>query len=573
MILTGRPIALRIVEGLNSEKPLLEPPYQPLLSIDVRALVAPRRSAPQAVHPYRSAPAADVLDFESREMEATAATVFQEWASQMPAAPRDVRELIHSSTARLRLIGRMVTRIEGRRPAVEGGRRDTAIQVAPAGGITGAFAWGREGVACSEEELTRDADLVCTVTRGRALEPGDLPSEIPASWLESHWAGLQVRLSPGERIVSQSFTLLKVPSVEVTYAVGEQRQTISFEGMRLLAPPRWKDHLFHARAESLRWLKGTLAALPVMVFLFYLARGEHFLNGALAGLVLTTATLGALLYGFRARRTLGRPAGRWLAAALAPAMVMGVMAVRLEPRAETVRSYLEDGELAKARMILRALDDAADPELASLWNELHVQLALQATSCGAVAEELARIPEDAPRRKLGVARADALALQAAKVAVEAGEIESAEASLECGSTALRSGTATSSLRARIALGGGRLSLNKRDWAAVLESADSAMVLGDGDGSIALLTELRSAVLGEVVALIERSRRDQDPRHRLADERKAVELWTRYLPTEGSAELAELRAAMERDEAAVARLDARVAQEGREVVELFAGEQR
>jgi hypothetical protein len=99
--------------------------------------------------------------------------------------------------------------------------------------------WTRE--QATDEEIARDATTVCAVTRDRALEESDLPAEVPEAWSKAHWPAMSPRLDRGERIATQTFTLLQAPVVELTCVFGNKRRTISFEGSRRLMPPASAD--------------------------------------------------------------------------------------------------------------------------------------------------------------------------------------------------------------------------------------------------------------------------------------------------------------------------------------------
>jgi hypothetical protein len=161
---------------------------------------------------------------------------------------------------------------------VEGGPRDGDVQVEPDGDATRAFHWGKDGVPATEAQVAQDAKVVCRARLERVLTMEDLPAEVPPEWLTANWERIHARIEVGEKVVSQGFELLEVPSIEVEYGLGAVQQVVSLEGLRMLAPPVTEDRLFASRASSLRMVAIGLALLPAAVLIVYAARGPYYLS-------------------------------------------------------------------------------------------------------------------------------------------------------------------------------------------------------------------------------------------------------------------------------------------------------
>ena len=434
---------------------------------------------------------------------------------------------------------------------VEGGPRDGDVQVEPDGDVTRAFVWGKDGVQSSHEEIVKDAKVVCAVNQDRLLTLEDLPVEVPSEWRSAYWQGIQARIQPGERIVSQTFTLLEVPAVEVTYAVGSESQMISFEGLRMLAPPVTSDRLFSGRASALQLFAWVLGAVPLAVLVVYLARGQYFLKPAMAGVVVCAAAAGAVIYGVLWRTTLRRVAWTWLGAAVVPMIAGTVLAIVIEPSVGAARGYVDAGQLDLARVELGALGDG-DASVA-IWMDIYAKDALAAKTCSEVTAVIGKMSVRTPQRVVAQAHADALAVTAAETSVEAGQLDGAASALACASDALRNGPTGSGLRSRIELAAAKVCLMKKDWDCVLAKTKTA----GGNGGDALRAAVLTAVRADVDTAINSARVDKDPRSRLLTGKTAIDLWTRYLITElgnDPAQLVALKATTAKDEQTVAKLD-------------------
>ena len=657
-------------------------------------------SAPSAAvppeHPYRVVLPVEPGVFEDpRRLEAAVSNVFGAWARQLPKAPRDPRETLRGLNLRKRLIGRLTTKLDGRRfawraapytgrdrmvggtridPAgldaynppgdlrsrsrylelcrrcggdgriecaacggasrvtcvacagagkihgvtangarrllncktckgkatiscsactkgqvdcascersgrieywleVEGGPREGDVQVEPDGAVTRAFPWGKDGVPASEDEIVKDARVVCAVSKDRLLALEDLPGEVPEGWRSAHWQAIQARLQPGERVVSQTFSLLEVPSVEVTYAVGDESQSVELEGLRLLAPPVSADGLFNARAASLRRLAVALGALPLIVGLVYAARGTYFHNTHVFGVVVCAAVAAAVIYGVLWHATLRGGARKWLAIAIPPIAAATVLAITAEPSEAAARRYIEDGQLELARVELEALGKPTDGDLAPLWAEVHLKEALATKTCSAATGHVAKIAAGAPQRVKAQAHADALAVSETEKALAADTLDVATASLACASEVLRSSAAGRGVLARIQIATAKNCRAVRDWPCVFARAAEVELNGESRAATALRDATRAAIRVDVDASIYAARSEKDLARRVELQRAAIDLWTRHLlPEKGEpAELVALKATAEKDQLALDRQNEaarqrRIAEEQRQAAE-------
>jgi hypothetical protein len=456
---------------------------------------------------------------------------------------------------------------------VEGGPRDGDIQIEPDGAVTRAFPWGKDGVPASDDEIRQDARILCAVTEDRLLTLDDLPGEVPEDWRSAHWQAIQARLQPGERVVSQTFSLLEVPSIEATYVVGSESQSIELEGLRLLAPPVSVDGLFHGRALALRRLAMVLAVVPLVVGAVYAARGTYFHSAAALGVIVCAAIAAAVVYGVFWQVTLWGGARRWLALAIPPIAAATALAIIAEPSAAAARRFIEEGQLELAEAELTALGNPADGELGPLWADVHLKRALTTKTCAVASGFTAKIAASTPQHATARAHADSLAAAEAEQALADGRLEAAGAALSCASEALRSGVAGRRIHARIQGAASRRCLTARDWPCVL--ARAAEVERDGETAAAgvLRDAAREAVRAEITAASSAARTEKDLARRIELRRTAVDLWTRYLlPETGEpAELAALKSAAATDQLALDRQNEvarkqRIAEEQRRAAE-------
>ncbi|HVK84460.1 MAG TPA: hypothetical protein VM513_10160 [Kofleriaceae bacterium] len=408
---------------------------------------------------------------------------------------------------------------------LEGGPREGDIQVEPDGDLTRAFTWGRDGAPATADEIARDARVVAAISQPRQLTLADLPPDVPRAWIDAHWDGIQARLQPGERIVDQTFTLLEVPSVELTYGIGKSAQAIQLEGLRMLAPPVTADHLFASRAASLRRLALVLAAIPAAVFVAYAIRGSYFLTSTTAGVIACAALACGILYAVIWHTSLGRSAWRWLGAAAVPVAAATSLAILSEPTEARARELIARGQLALAKIELEAL---GSPDSSALWADVHLAEALGATTCTAASERASLLPAGSAQLQRARAHADALALHEAEARLTGRDPAGAVTALTCASDTIRKAENGRTLEARVHLATARACLDANDWACAYSRADEAARLGATGDADTVRAEVRAKVTAAVDDAIASSRNETDLAKRVSLQRNADELWTRYL---------------------------------------------
>jgi hypothetical protein len=635
---------------------------------------APAPVAPPPESQFHVAHPVDPSVFDDSTLAETAAVqVFASWASKLPKAPRNAGDAVRSMELRTRLIGRLVTRIEGRRavwrsapyagrdkvgaPALDcaaidpwnppvdlrrlsrhaascancqgqgrvacvgcggagrvecwscsgagkycgttanganrllnckqcRGKGDLAcsdcrqgrvecptchgtkklecwieidasvredVQVEPDGQVTRAYVWGSDGVHASRQELERDAAIVCEVARDRALAAEDLPAQLPPDWMAAHGPSLQPDFRPHDRIVSQSFTLLEVPSIELTYCVGDDVQAIELHGRRMLAPPISTDRLFRRRAGSLNRLAVILAALPAGAAILYLARGSYF--HSLPALGVFAAAVGLALCVYRAvwNASIGRLAARrWLKMSFLPLVAAAGLAIAAEPSARATRDYLDAGQLDLARAELEALDPHG--QRVHFWADLGLRETRAETDVERAKRRAAAIPAGTPQAAEARAHLDRLLLRSASAALADKQISAASDRLAQLSQAAQASSEARATQAEVALAHGARCLAQRTWSCAFASAKQAADLGLTERSQALresaLTALRTAA---DQALVEAEAKGPLAA-RVAAQKRAIDTWSELTAVEPGPEPSRLAATRDAHARDVARLD-------------------
>jgi hypothetical protein len=438
----------------------------------------------------------------------------------------------------------------------------TVVRLRAGGADLSGFAWAQADRDCADAEIAKDAKLVSVASHDGKLETSDLPAEVPAAWREKQWSELQEKAKAGERISSQRFLLLEMPAVELTYGFAGNRQTVAFEGLRMMAPPHSKDRVFHSRAS---WLRGGVAALaagPLLSLGVYLARGPYFVTGNLLGVVACLALVAALLFGVLWNWTLRRPA-RWLGiGALVPAIGAAILMVKMEPSLERAQELLRLGALAPAQIELEELGRTTADEV-DAWDELHLRRALQQTTCRESLGELGNVPEQTTRWATGQVYADGLAMTEARRALDRGEIEEARNALTCASKGQLDNAEGVALRVRIGSAAAERCLETRDWECAQREAEALQMMEAREAASRYRGMLTEGAKRGASELGEKTKAEQDVRVRVADERKALELWTRYVLAQEAAEpadLAALRASLAKDEGLLVKLEAQEAKQ-------------
>ncbi len=621
------------------------------------SLIAADPGVPSRVPPpneqYHAVLDVDPVAFDDQVLaEATARRVFAAWARQLPKAPRDASGTIHALTLRTRLVGRLTTRLEGRRFAwrsrpydgrdrptlppdvgaldpwnpppnlsqvtrhivdcaacagrgtvhcptcgasgrvtcrncdgvgkyhgttasgarrllnckgcrgkgsvvctagcvkgsvdcraclrcgrlerwleVEGGARDGDVQVEPDGDATRAFHWGKDGVPATEEQVARDAKVVCRVRDDRVLTPDDLPAEVPAGWRTANWERIQARIEPGEKVVSQTFELLRIPSIEVEYGLGAERQIVALEGLRMLAPPVTDDRLFAGRASSLRILGVSLGLLPVAMLIVYAARGSYYVTPLLAGMVGAMILLGGIVYATLWHSSLGRRTARkWLATAALPLAAIAGLAIVAEPSLARAKRYVAAGDVQAAARELSALGPRTDPKLASLWNDLRLRQVMVEADADRAAAWAGDLAPDTSQFNTGWAHVDELRLNAARAAIAAGDVKGARASLDQ-VTRPAAQAARTTLLDDLYIAEWRGCVKEEDWpcaADYLEKADTGRL---GDAGATARSETLAALQARTSALVDAAAHEADLERRVAALAAAERVWSMQMQAE------------------------------------------
>jgi len=302
------------------------------------------------------------------------------------------------------------------------------VQIEPDGDVTRAFMWGTDGVTATDESVEADADTVCTAQKLGRLEIDDLPPDVPGPWRTTHWAGIQPRVAPGEKVVHQRFQLLSLPASEIIYVVGNERQVITLEGKRMLAPPAADEVAFARRAAVLRMARLGLLALPLALGLVYLARGSWFLSVDVALVVVCGALAAVLAYASVWQATLLRGrAWAWLGATVVPVAAGFSLAFGAEPSLDRAREALAAGSLDRAEAELTAISpDAGDPEIEETRRKLGLRRVLESSNPTEAATLLARIEAKSAEGAIGLGHVDSLRFAAAMEQANLGKLDDAE---------------------------------------------------------------------------------------------------------------------------------------------------
>jgi hypothetical protein len=430
------------------------------------------------------------------------------------------------------------------------------VQIEPDGEITRAYTWGTDGVTASPAEVARDANVVCEVTGPHALRPGELPGAIPPEWLAAHGAAIQPTFQPGEQVRSQTFTLLEVPSIDVTYSVGAEVQTIELHGLRMLAPSLTTDRLFHRRARSLHRLMAVLAAVPAVAGIYYLSRGSYFHRLPTLGVILATVTAGICIYTAIWNATLGRRAARhWLKVIVAPVAAATTLAILAEPSSRAARHYIESNQFATARAELEALGTRSSHP--NLWADLGLRETLAEPDIERAIERVGTIPGDLPQAVEARRHVDQLLLAAATAAVAANQVPIARHRLAGLSETAATSSEARAILGEIALADGDGCVRQRNWSCALESSRRAASLGFEDRSRTLRGVTVAAVRTEAVAALRTAEATEDLATRVPAQKAAFAAWSALAAIEPGPEpatLASVRLAHERDIVQLAELE-------------------
>lgn len=302
------------------------------------------------------------------------------------------------------------------------------IQVEPDGDVTRAFRWGKDGTAATRSEVEKDAVVMGEVSAEGELSIDAVRKIVPADWLATHWKDIQPKLNSQEVVRRQSFWLLEVPSVELSYGLpGASPVQLSFEGRRLLAPPASLDTQLEPRADRIRLLRYVLAGVLFALPFAYMVRGVYFLNRGLAALWLGVALLAFALDGFVRAATLGlKQARRWALSAAIATLGVCVCAFVLEPSVRSVRRQLAAGNLQDAQRELHAIDADKSGAHQELWSALQLAQVQQATDLTAAAKASERLAEGTPQSHAASQHLLKLGQAAVEQALSARDLERAD---------------------------------------------------------------------------------------------------------------------------------------------------
>ena len=152
---------------------------------------------------------------------------------------------------------------------------------------------------------------------------------------------------------------------------------------------------------------------------------------------------------------------------------------------------------------------------------------------------------------------DAAALRAATAAMDVERVDEAEEALACASPSLIHGEQGIALRARISLFKAQRCLVEIDWRCARREEVALKSVGRLDDASRLFALTEGALRDAIIAKQATAKRTRDPRVRLAAQRDAIEYWAALVqPLKGDAvQIEALQAALEKNEAIVAKLDA------------------
>jgi hypothetical protein len=435
------------------------------------------------------------------------------------------------------------------------------IQVEPDGDVTRAFVWGKDGVDARDEKVAADAKIVDAIAVSGMMSPAALRGRVPSDWLDQHWAAIQPRLRPGERVRSQRLCLLWVPSIEVTYSLDNRiAQTVDFEGLRLLAPPAAVDQLFHDRARKLQFMSAALVLIPLVLAVVYLTRGAYFVSSAVGGLLVCCALASAAIYKVLSAVTLGRPRARaWLPAALAPLLGAGVLAFAAEPEIATARTYVSSGDYDAAARELAALGGRDEAALAPVYADLFLQQVQAAPSWRSAKRVASVMAPGTAQHQQAMAHIDRMVAYEIQIELQGGNFQRAEQLLAETSAAYAGGPEGATVRQAAALGVAQSCLRAERWECVFAQSDRVRALGAPDQGQAL----RANAIAQLEATARQTtnsaqaERDRTQRIELASRALALwSLWSRQTTSELPRPAADLRRRLDGDLADDKRIEAR-----------------
>jgi hypothetical protein len=282
---------------------------------------------------------------------------------------------------------------------VEKSRDD--VQVEPDGDLTRPFAWGTDGTAATAKEIELDAKIVVEQIADGPLSMDALSGAgVPLEWVNTNWRNVQPKWRAEERVRRQTFWLIEVPSIEISYALGGSPEAeIAFEGRRMLAPPASAGEQFVTRAQRIRRVRQASLGLAILLPLAYVLRGSYFLSLAVAGVGAAAAFTMVAVDRFLREATLGHSRARtWAVLVGIGAVAASGFAFSAEPSLRSVRREIGAHHLRRARDELAAFGSSNEAGIRSAWADLHLASSQASADLGEVVREAQEIPIELPQR-------------------------------------------------------------------------------------------------------------------------------------------------------------------------------
>lgn len=276
------------------------------------------------------------------------------------------------------------------------------VQIEPDGEMTRAFRWGTDGTAATRSEIEGDAKIACELSTYGPVSLESVERLVAREWIAANWQKLQPNMRGTERARRQTFWLLEVPSIELSYGVAGAKPTpITLEGRRMLVPPASVDSQFVTRAQRLRLVRYVAFGLSGAIAIAYLMRGSYFWSASVAALTACSLAVAFAVDGFMRRASLGQRAAKgWAIGAATAAIFAGASAFAAEPRVRAAKRYAAAGNIEQAKRELQALGNANEPPQADAWADVAVAEAAASNDIATVAKIATTLPPSLPQRAL-----------------------------------------------------------------------------------------------------------------------------------------------------------------------------
>lgn len=404
------------------------------------------------------------------------------------------------------------------------------------------FAWGDSP---TNEALARDGEVLAELDAPHLLSADALGGVSP-EWLDV----LKLVTTEEERIVRQRLRIVRIPTHQVHYRLGDEEDRVTFSGLRHIDPIALPNAAFDRRATRLRMLRVILVMLAIVIAVASLARGAFYRSvSTLLSLLACSASLVAIDFAaadWTAAR-LHTPARLVVAAAcLLVAMIFAIVAL---PRVAHAQKLIAAGRLDDAEEELHALRGAAAP---SILADLHLEQVRRATTIEAAKRVLAEIPQTLPQYALASGRFDQLVLSTAREDARRRQWSQASAALAFLSDGARGRPDAIDVAESVYVASARESVDRGDWSGAARAILSARRLGVRSMA---LGQLHDTIGSTAVDAAARARRSGDARARLKQRliaEAAFAAWESSGDTAESAPLIALRTDMAHDIAAIER---------------------